>query len=115
MTMLPRVGTIEGQLGSAPERVPEVLVMREDNCVMLQCSAHDAEASASHAAPPAPDAPVAHLEQGSRRADALLTHFNEAQTEQALWQEFRDHSVSINNALTGHCGSTGVPQSDFLR
>jgi cytochrome P450 len=25
---------------------------------------------------------------------------DEAQVEQALWQEFRDHGTSINNALT---------------
>jgi hypothetical protein len=25
---------------------------------------------------------------------------DEAQAEQALWQEFRDHGASINNALT---------------
>jgi hypothetical protein len=26
-------------------------------------------------------------------------HFDEAQAEQALWEEFRDHGASINNAL----------------
>jgi hypothetical protein len=26
-------------------------------------------------------------------------HFNEAQAEQALWQEFRDHGASLSNAL----------------
>jgi hypothetical protein len=29
-----------------------------------------------------------------------LAHFDEAQAEQALWQEFRDHGASINNSLT---------------
>jgi hypothetical protein len=27
-------------------------------------------------------------------------HFDEAQAEQAQWQEFRDHGTSINNVLT---------------
>jgi hypothetical protein len=62
-----------------------VLVMREDGCVMAQCPAHDAEASTSHAGPPAPDVAVAHLEQGLRRVDAPPTHFDKAQAEHALW------------------------------
>jgi hypothetical protein len=61
---------------------------------------HDAEALTSHTALPAPDPAVAHPEQGPRRADAAPTHFDEAQAEQVLWQEFHDHGVSINNALT---------------
>jgi hypothetical protein len=69
--------------------------MREDDCVMLQRPA----SSTSHAAPPAFDAAVAHPEQGPRRADPPPTHFNEAQAEQALWQEFHDHNVSINSVL----------------
>jgi hypothetical protein len=28
-----------------------------------------------------------------------LALFNEAQAEQALWQEFRDHSASLNNTV----------------
>jgi hypothetical protein len=67
-----------------------VLVMQEDDCVMSQLPAHDAEALTSHAAPPAPDIVVAHLERGRRRADAPPAHFDEAQAEQALWQEFRN-------------------------
>jgi hypothetical protein len=69
--------------------------MREDDCVMLQRPA----SSTSHAAPPAFDAAVAHPEQGPRRADPPPTHFNEAQAEQALWQEFHDRNVSINSVL----------------
>jgi hypothetical protein len=49
---------------------------------------------------PTPDVVVAPPEQGLRRADVPSAHFNEAQAEQALWQEFRDHNISINNALT---------------
>jgi hypothetical protein len=37
-------------------------------------------------------------------------YFNEAQAEQALWQEFRDHGASLNNvlneALQIHAGPT---------
>jgi hypothetical protein len=85
---------------SAPERTPEVLVMWEDDCVMSQHPAHDAEALTSHATPPAPDIAVAHPEQGLRRAGTPPTHFDEAQAKQVLWQEFRDHDISINNTLT---------------
>jgi hypothetical protein len=76
---------------------------------MSQCSAHDAEASTSHAAPPAPDVTVTHPEQGLRRADAPPAHFNEAQAEQALWQEFRDHGISINNMFTEALRIHGSP------
>jgi hypothetical protein len=77
-----------------------VLVMREDGCVMSQRLAHDAEASTSHATPPVPDVAVSHPEQRLRRLIAPPAHFDEARAEEAMWQEFRDHDVSINNALT---------------
>jgi hypothetical protein len=83
--------------------------MREDGCVMSQRPAHDAEASTSHAAPPARDVAVAHPKRGLRRVDALPTHFDEAQAEQALWQEFRDYDTSINNALTEALRIQGGP------
>jgi hypothetical protein len=89
--------------------------MREDGCVMSQCPAHDAEASTSHAAPPTPDVAIAHPEQGPRRADTPPTHFNEAQAEHVLWQEFRDHDVLFNNALTEALRIHGVPRSGFSR
>jgi hypothetical protein len=41
-----------------------------------------------------------HPEEGLHRAGAPPTHFDEAQAEQVLWQEFRDYDTSINNALT---------------
>jgi hypothetical protein len=66
---------------------------------MSQRPAHGADASTSRAAPLAPDVVVAHREQGLRRAGLPLTHFDEAQAEQVLWQEFRDHNASINNTL----------------
>jgi hypothetical protein len=89
--------------------------MREDGCVMSQRLAHDAEASTSHAALPAPDVVVTHPEQGLCRADAPPAHFNEAQAEQALWQEFWDHGSSINNALTEALRIHGVPRFDSSR
>jgi hypothetical protein len=58
---------------------------------------HGAKASSSRADLPAPDATVARLKQ--EPASAPPAHFNEAQAEQALWQEFRDHGASLNNAL----------------
>jgi hypothetical protein len=39
------------------------------------------------------------LEREREPASALPAYFNEAQAEQALWQEFRDHGASLNNAL----------------
>jgi hypothetical protein len=33
------------------------------------------------------------------RTSTPPAHFNEAQAEQALWQEFRDHGTSLNNTL----------------
>jgi hypothetical protein len=96
----PRWGQMLVQPASAPERLQGVLVMRECSCVMSGCPRHDAGASTSHAAPPAPDAAVAHPEHRLRYAGAPPAHFDEAQAEQALWQEFRDYGASINNALT---------------
>jgi hypothetical protein len=77
-----------------------MLVMREDGCVMSQHLAHDAEASTSRAALPASDVAVTCPEQGWGHVGAPSAHFDEAQAEQALWQEFRDHGASINNVLT---------------
>jgi hypothetical protein len=73
--------------------------MREDGCVMPQRPVHDAEASSSRAILPAPNVVVAHPEQERGHAGAPPAHFDEAQAEQALWKEFRDHDASINNAL----------------
>jgi hypothetical protein len=67
---------------------------------MSQCSTHNAEASTSRAVRPASDVVVARPEQGRGHAGVPTAHFDEAQAEQALWQEFRDHGASINNALT---------------
>jgi hypothetical protein len=38
------------------------------------------------------------LEQGQEETDALPAHFD-AQVEQGLWEELRDHGTSLNRAL----------------
>jgi hypothetical protein len=48
---------------------------------------------------PAPDGTATHPEQEQERASTPSAHFSEAQAEQALWQEFRDHGASLNSAL----------------
>jgi hypothetical protein len=73
--------------------------MREDGCVMSGRPVHGAEASSSRAALPASGGPATHLEPEREHVDAPPAHFASAQTEQALWQEFRDHGVSLNRAL----------------
>jgi hypothetical protein len=73
--------------------------MREDGCVMPRHLTHGVEASSSHAALPAPDGTAARPEQEWDRASALSAHISEAQAEQALWKEFRDHGASLSNAL----------------
>jgi hypothetical protein len=60
---------------------------------------HGAEASSSRADLPTADATVARLEQEREPTSAQPAYFNEAQAEQALWQEFRDHRASLNNVL----------------
>jgi hypothetical protein len=74
--------------------------MREDGCVMSGCSMPDAEASLSLAALPTSDGTAACPEQERERVSTPPAHFSEAQAEQALWQEFRDHASSLNRALS---------------
>jgi hypothetical protein len=76
-----------------------VLVMREDGCVVLRQPTHSVEASSSHVVLPAQDVTVARPEQQREHASAQPAHLNDAQAEQALWQEFQDHDASLNNAL----------------
>jgi hypothetical protein len=84
--------------------------MREDGCVLPRHPTHGTEASLSRAGLPAPDVAIAHPEQEQGRASLQPTHFDEAQAEQVLWQEFRDHDASLNNtaneALRIHMGPT---------
>jgi hypothetical protein len=73
--------------------------MREDDCVMPRHPTHGAEASSSRATLPTPDGTVARPEQEREHTSAPPAYVREAQAEQALWQEFRDHGVSLNNVL----------------
>jgi hypothetical protein len=73
--------------------------MREDGRMMPWQPTHDVEAASSRVGLPAPNVTVARLEQEREHASAPPAHFNETQAEQALWQEFRDHGASLNNAL----------------
>jgi hypothetical protein len=73
--------------------------MREDGCVIPWHPTHGAEASSSCAALPAPDGTAARPEQEREHASAPPTHFSEAQAEQALWEEFRNHGTLLNNTL----------------
>jgi hypothetical protein len=43
--------------------------------------------------------PTAGLEQGREHADAPPAHFVDAQAEQGLWQEHRDHDTLLNRAM----------------
>jgi hypothetical protein len=90
------------QWGNLPTPAPEpptgVLVMRDDGGMMSGRSADGAEASSSRTVPPALDT-TARPEQERERADAPPAHFASAQAEQALWQQFRDHGVSLNRVL----------------
>jgi hypothetical protein len=78
---------------SAPEASAGALVARGDISVVLGRPADGAGASSSHAGP------AARLEQEREHADAPPAHFVEAQAEQGLWQELRDHGASLNRAL----------------
>jgi hypothetical protein len=71
-----------GQWGNRPTSAPEptarVFVMREDDCMMPQCPAHDAEASSSRDVLLAPDVVIAPLVQERGHAGALPAHFDKA-------------------------------------
>jgi hypothetical protein len=92
-----------GQWESLPAPAPEppvgVLAMGEDGCVTSGHPAHGAEASSSRAALPASGGAAARPEQEEERVVVPPAHFSEAQAEQALWEELRGHSTSLNQAL----------------
>jgi hypothetical protein len=106
----PRWGQWENEPAPAPKPAAEVLVVREDGCMAPRRPSHDAEASSSRAGLPAPNTGVVLLEQEREPTGAPPAYFNEAQVEQALWQEFRDHGALLNNvlnkALRIHAGPT---------
>jgi hypothetical protein len=68
-------------------------VARGDASAALGRPADDAGPSSSRAEP------AARLEQGQGEADAPPAHFVDAQAEQGLWEELRDHGASLNRAL----------------
>jgi hypothetical protein len=58
------------------------------------------ERPADGAGPSSPRAgPAARREQWQDEADALPAHFIDAQAEQGLWEELRDHGASLNRVL----------------
>jgi hypothetical protein len=63
------------------------------------CPTDGAETSSSRGVVPASDSTATRTEQERERGNAPLAHFASAQSEQALWQEFRDHGASFNWAL----------------
>jgi hypothetical protein len=83
--------------------------MREDDCMMSGRPTNSVEASSSHASLPASDGTATRPEQERERVNAPLAHFSEAQAEQALWQEFHDHSASLNRALNEALRIHGAP------
>jgi hypothetical protein len=78
---------------SAPEASAGALVAQGDVGAALRRPADGVGASSSRIGP------AARLEQGREQADAPPAHFVEAQAEQALWHELRDHGASLNRAL----------------
>jgi hypothetical protein len=69
--------------------------MREDGRVMSGRPTHGAVALSSRTALRT----TTRQEQEQEHVSAPPAHFNEAEVEQALWQEFRDHGSSLNRAL----------------
>jgi hypothetical protein len=65
----------------------------------------DAEASSLRAGLPASGGPAASPEREQEHVDTPPPHFAEAQAEQDLWEELRDHDASLNRALMRRCGS----------
>jgi hypothetical protein len=73
--------------------------VRDADGATLGCPVDGAGTSSSRAALPTSGGPAAHPEQERERAGAPPAHFIEAQAEQELWQELRDHGASLNQAL----------------
>jgi hypothetical protein len=75
----------------APEPQAGALVRRWDGHMVAGGPRHGTEASSSRAGPPF---------EGEERVDAPPPpHFTDAQKEQQLWEELRDHGASLNQAL----------------
>jgi hypothetical protein len=78
---------------SAPEASAGALVVKGGGGAVLGRPTDGTGASSSRIGP------SARPEQEQEHADAPPAHFVEAQAEQGLWQELRDHSASLNRAL----------------
>jgi hypothetical protein len=91
------------QWGSLPAPAPEPPVgavgVRDDGRVTSGRPTDGAEASSSRAVLTASDGTAARPEQGRECAITPPPHFADAQAEQELWQEFRDHGASLNRAM----------------
>jgi hypothetical protein len=74
----------------APEPQAGALVRRWDDHMVAGGSRRGAAASSSHAAPPG---------SGEELVDEPPPLFADAQEEQQLWEELRDHGTSLNRAL----------------
>jgi hypothetical protein len=85
------------QWASAPAPAPEdsagVLVAQGGAGAALRHPVDGAGPSSPH------EGPSACLEQGQEGADAPEAHYIDAQAEQGLWEELRDHGASLNRAL----------------
>jgi hypothetical protein len=85
------------QWASPPASVPEAsagaLVVKGGVAAVLGRPTDGAGASLSRAGP------LARPEQEQEHANAPPAHFVDAQAEQGLWQELRDHGASLNRAL----------------
>jgi hypothetical protein len=109
----------------APEPPTRVLMVRDDGGTApgrpadggtaLGRPADGAEASSSRVVLPAPDGASARPEQERERTDAPPAHFASAQAEQALWQEFRDHSALLSRALNEALRIHGGPAWRIFR
>jgi hypothetical protein len=82
------------QWGSLPMPAPEpqagALVRRWDSHMVVGGPRRGVEASSSHTAP---------LGSGEERVDEPPPFFADAQEEQQLWEELRDHGTSLNRVL----------------
>jgi hypothetical protein len=83
----------------APESQAGALVRRWDGRMVAGRSRYGAEASSSRAGLPASGGSATSPERGQEGIDAPPPHFANAQAEQELWEELRDHDASLNRAL----------------
>jgi hypothetical protein len=80
-------------LASAPEASAGALVAHGGAGAAPRRPANGVGPSSSRARP------AAYQEQGREGADAPPAHHTDAQAEQGLWEELRDHGASLNRAL----------------